>query len=421
MLRVFTGADGGGGNPLGVILDGAAVPAAQRQALAAVLGFSETVFVDDAERGELRIFTPGAEVAFAGHPSVGAAWPLGVDSLLLPAGEVPVRHDGELTWIAGRAEWAPPFEHIQAGSPEEVDALSGAEGELPVARAWEDEAAGRVRARVFPVALGIAEDESHRLRRHPPRRSPRTRSPDPPGQGSLIHRRPLEDGWWRSAGAWSWIRAGSSEPPAGYARAVRARGLASVAAGLAAAGLALAPPRLQRRIRAGRRPGARDLEFRPPDLARRPAQPARALPDHRAMTPDGRFVCGTIGSRNQPDHVDIQISDAASGQIVQTLEEPQGQGSTDRGKLRGIVISHDGLHAYASDARDQIDVYDINPRRARGARRRPHHPRAPAARPAAAGRLPAQPAGHASAGAPTAGLPGPGTTATPRAFRRVSR
>ena len=126
MLRVFTGADGGGGNPLGVILDGPAVPPAKRQALAAELGFSETVFVDDAERGELRIFTPVAEVAFAGHPSVGAAWLLGVDSLLLPAGEVPVRHDGELTWIAGRAEWAPPFEHIQAGSPEDVDALSGA-------------------------------------------------------------------------------------------------------------------------------------------------------------------------------------------------------------------------------------------------------------------------------------------------------
>jgi len=74
VLRVFTDRDGSGGNPLGVVLDGAAVPDGDRQGFAAELGFSETVFVDDPELGEVRIFTPGTEVAFAGHPSVGTAW-----------------------------------------------------------------------------------------------------------------------------------------------------------------------------------------------------------------------------------------------------------------------------------------------------------------------------------------------------------
>ena len=48
------------------------IPGDARQAIAAHLGLSETVFVDDAGRGELRIFTPTVELEFAGHPSVGS-------------------------------------------------------------------------------------------------------------------------------------------------------------------------------------------------------------------------------------------------------------------------------------------------------------------------------------------------------------
>ena len=57
VLRVFVGPDGRGGNPLGVFLNGSAVPADRRPAVAAELGFSETVFVDDPKRGAIRIFT----------------------------------------------------------------------------------------------------------------------------------------------------------------------------------------------------------------------------------------------------------------------------------------------------------------------------------------------------------------------------
>jgi predicted PhzF superfamily epimerase YddE/YHI9 len=167
VLRVFVGEDGTGGNPLGVFLEGRGIPEPDRQGVAADLGFSETVFVDDAERGGLRIFTPGTELPFAGHPLVGTAWLLaeegvGVPVLRPPAGEVPVRFEGDLAFISGRPEWAPDFEHIQLESPAEVDALTGPpEGhDLAGVWAWEDEAEGRVRARVFPVRLGIEEDEA---------------------------------------------------------------------------------------------------------------------------------------------------------------------------------------------------------------------------------------------------------------------
>src|SRR5262245_11587415 len=98
-----------GGNQLGVFLDGAAVPEDRRQATALALGFAETVFVDDAVAGAIRIFTPTTELGFAGHPSVGAAWLLRetgppVAILRPPAGDLPVRHDETMTYVSARPE-----------------------------------------------------------------------------------------------------------------------------------------------------------------------------------------------------------------------------------------------------------------------------------------------------------------------------
>src|SRR5688500_19002876 len=105
LLRVFCSEDGSGGNALGVFLDGGEVAAERRQAVAADLGLSETVFVDDAERGAIRIFTPEVELDFAGHPTVGTAWLLeGADVLRVAAGELPVHRDGELVYVTARPE-----------------------------------------------------------------------------------------------------------------------------------------------------------------------------------------------------------------------------------------------------------------------------------------------------------------------------
>lgn len=143
--------------------DGARTPLrADRQALAAKLGFSETVFVDDPERGVIDIYTPTLRLPFAGHPCVGTSWLLDVPELVTPAGVVQSRQDGEFTWIAARAEWAPPRTLRRYGTVAEVDALDvPPSGEWIYAWAWEDEAAGRVRARGFPGRDdGIDEDEA---------------------------------------------------------------------------------------------------------------------------------------------------------------------------------------------------------------------------------------------------------------------
>jgi predicted PhzF superfamily epimerase YddE/YHI9 len=169
--------------------------------VAADLGFSETVFVDDPDRGEVRIFTPTIELPFAGHPLVGTAWLLSregfeVQLLRPPAGEVPVRTEGDTTYISGRPEWAPAFEHIQLDSPREVDALTGPPDGHDVAGvwAWDDEEAGRVRARVFPVRYGIQEDEATGA--HAVRLAARLgrRITIRQGKGSLILAEPRSDG-----------------------------------------------------------------------------------------------------------------------------------------------------------------------------------------------------------------------------------
>lgn len=201
VLKVFVGEDGAGGNPLGVFLDGGAVPEAARQRVAARLGFSETVFVDDPERGVVRIFTPGTELPFAGHPLVGTAWLLarergGVSVLRPPAGKVSAREEDGLTFVTGRAEWAPAFEHVKLDSAEEIETLAGPpEGhDLVGVWAWEDEDEGRIRVRVFAPRLGVAEDEAtgaHAVRlctllgREVSIRQ---------GRGSLILARPQADG-----------------------------------------------------------------------------------------------------------------------------------------------------------------------------------------------------------------------------------
>lgn len=68
------------GNPLAVVHDGGGLSDARMQALTNWLGFSETTFLvpptDPAADYAVRIFYPGGELPFAGHPTLGTchAW-----------------------------------------------------------------------------------------------------------------------------------------------------------------------------------------------------------------------------------------------------------------------------------------------------------------------------------------------------------
>ncbi|RQS60058.1 PhzF family phenazine biosynthesis protein [Burkholderia sp. Bp8963] len=64
-----------GGNPLCVFEDARGLDEATMQALAVQFNLSETTFVlpSDRAHARVRIFTPGYEMAFAGHPTLGTA------------------------------------------------------------------------------------------------------------------------------------------------------------------------------------------------------------------------------------------------------------------------------------------------------------------------------------------------------------
>jgi predicted PhzF superfamily epimerase YddE/YHI9 len=168
VVRVFTDEHERFGNELGIVSASEASDG-REQAIAAGLGFSETVFLAPlrGDRQAMRIFTPAAELPFAGHPSVGTAWWLArqgtpIATLELAAGDVAVRYDGDLTWITGRASWAPEFEWMPLPTPAEVDALDRTaflDGRH-YAYAWIDERGGILRSRMFAPLMGIAEDEA---------------------------------------------------------------------------------------------------------------------------------------------------------------------------------------------------------------------------------------------------------------------
>ncbi|MFL5802863.1 MAG: PhzF family phenazine biosynthesis protein [Roseiflexaceae bacterium] len=69
-----------GGNPLAVIPDARSLGDTLMQRIAAEFGYSETTFVlppdDPRHTAHVRIFTPTAEIPFAGHPNVGTAFVL---------------------------------------------------------------------------------------------------------------------------------------------------------------------------------------------------------------------------------------------------------------------------------------------------------------------------------------------------------
>ena len=66
-----------GGNPLAVVLEADALSAEQMQTITREFNLSETIFVmkpqDPANTAKVRIFFPGGEMPFAGHPTVGCA------------------------------------------------------------------------------------------------------------------------------------------------------------------------------------------------------------------------------------------------------------------------------------------------------------------------------------------------------------
>lgn len=94
------------GNGLAVVLAGDGISTPSMQAIAREINLSETTFVFPAEKGgtaRVRIFTPHAELPFAGHPTVGTAWVL-LDEGLVPKSASALTLEEEIGPVAVRVE-----------------------------------------------------------------------------------------------------------------------------------------------------------------------------------------------------------------------------------------------------------------------------------------------------------------------------
>lgn len=130
------------GNQLGVFLDGQPFSAEEMQRLAREMNFAETVFLLAPESGgdaRVRIFTPGGELPFAGHPVLGTAFVVGtaldLDAVALEtgAGRVPItleRADGQL--VFGRMQQPIPTWEAYERPSELLSALGAERSRLPV-------------------------------------------------------------------------------------------------------------------------------------------------------------------------------------------------------------------------------------------------------------------------------------------------
>lgn len=90
------------GNQLCVVPEPVGLDDSTMRALAREIGFSETTFVTDygGDRYAMRIFTPGSELPFAGHPTLGTAFVMVSEGRVktpliqvVKAGEIPVEVD----------------------------------------------------------------------------------------------------------------------------------------------------------------------------------------------------------------------------------------------------------------------------------------------------------------------------------------
>lgn len=128
------------GNPLAVVLDADGLDGGTMQAIAREFNLSETVFVlppaATGSRARLRIFTPGAELRFAGHPTIGSAVLLarldggegGERELVLDEGVGPVRCRVQTSADGGRARFDVPREPEQTGEIADAGATAAALG-----------------------------------------------------------------------------------------------------------------------------------------------------------------------------------------------------------------------------------------------------------------------------------------------------
>jgi trans-2,3-dihydro-3-hydroxyanthranilate isomerase len=136
-----------GGNPLAVFLEPDGLSDAEMQSIALEMNLSETTFVFAPTRADcvarVRIFTPTAELPFAGHPTVGTTWVLATRGLL-PKGARAIALEERIGPVAVRIEGDPESPSMIWMAQRDAE-FDGARGE------------SQLNGAAIAAALGLAE------------------------------------------------------------------------------------------------------------------------------------------------------------------------------------------------------------------------------------------------------------------------
>jgi predicted PhzF superfamily epimerase YddE/YHI9 len=142
----------------------------ERQAIAARLGFDETIFINDLATGNVSFFDTTKEVPFAGTAALAAAWFVNkqsdkpVENLICGNKSILTWREDGLTWIATKFDTMPSWNVVQYDSPELINAITSSEAKVlehTLAWAWEDESKGLIRARTLASDWDIPEVEAN--------------------------------------------------------------------------------------------------------------------------------------------------------------------------------------------------------------------------------------------------------------------
>ena len=166
-----------GGNPLCVFEDARGLSDEEMRSLARQFNLSETTFILPSETADahVRIFTPGYEMRFAGHPTLGTAHvlrdmrDLGERvTLQFAAGLVPVQADGDHWTLTAPSSGEPKIRKASEADADIAALVRLGRDDLAHAPQWVDTGADQL---LIPLrnadAVARAQPDSARLERWP--------------------------------------------------------------------------------------------------------------------------------------------------------------------------------------------------------------------------------------------------------------
>lgn len=146
-----------GGNPLAVLTDARGLSTEQMQKICREFNLSETVFVlppeDASHTRRVRIFTPGRELPFAGHPTVGTAF------LLAATGMIPLTEGTTHIVLEEGVGPVPVTIRVENGKPVSAELTAAQEPEFRSATPTRDEIAALLSLKATDVSTSSLTPE----------------------------------------------------------------------------------------------------------------------------------------------------------------------------------------------------------------------------------------------------------------------